>query len=69
MDWRDNSGMVACELEWVWRDEKIAFISSHDSPHACLDDASWRTVSEVNDASLGQLVRWLKDSIQGKKGE
>lgn len=69
VDWRDNSGMVACELEWVWRDEKIAFISSHDSPHACLDDASWRTVSEVNDASLGQLVRWLKDSIQGKKGE
>jgi hypothetical protein len=61
IDWQDSDGAIIGEVEWLWRDQRVAFIdaAAEDELVSRLRTDGWWLITAVSPAELEKLAEYL----------
>jgi DEAD/DEAH box helicase domain-containing protein len=66
VDWKDAEGETRGAMEWVWQNERIAFIDEDEGLATMLKNQGWRIVTTLEQSDLETLSGWLQDASGGE---
>jgi hypothetical protein len=70
IDWPDSDGAIIGEIEWLWRDQRVAFIDAEaeDELVGKLRAEGWRLVTAVSPVELEKLAEYLTEEMPSDRG-